>query len=342
MTDTQVCSPIGEENFKRYKTCFDPVAIGQLVKMYNQKYPSGPIDATLTPKQQLSALRKNVQKLSGSKNKRAAELDLAITEHLGATGTPNIAKNFRPSKPASWKAKPREWLTNFDIDAVMAQYNSKPEFKYRFLGVFPVDFAEPLDSLGGGCYIPQMCALRLAELVKSGVKYAGFIINLDRHDQPGSHWTSVFAVLDPKLPSYGAYYYDSIGRQWPPEIERYLNKWKAEMTALNNNKKNPIFKLDWSKASHQSANTECGMFSMMFQILWIERLLYDEKRRENKAQEDEREVKMLVKTGQLTKAAQQILMDKRPTSFEMIVGMPLRDMNAFYLRDVLFRGGGRS
>jgi hypothetical protein len=68
--------------------------------------------------------------------------------------------------------------------------------------------------------------------------------------------------------------------------------------------------------------------------------LYDEKRRQNKAQEDEREAKELVKTGQLTKAAQRLLMDKRPMSFDMIVGMPLKDLNAFYLRDVLYRGGG--
>jgi hypothetical protein len=27
------------------------------------------------------------------------------------------------------------------------------------------------------------------------------------------------------------------------------------------------FKLEWSKQSHQSANTECGMFSIMFKIL---------------------------------------------------------------------------
>jgi len=81
------------------------------------------------------------------------------------------------------------------------------------------------------------------------------------------------------------------------------------------------------------------MFSIMFKILWKERLLYDEKRRQNKAQEDEREAKMLVKTGQLTKAAERILMDKRPTSLDMIVGMPLKDLNAFYLRDVLYRGG---
>lgn len=33
------------------------------------------------------------------------------------------------------------------------------------------------------------------------------------------------------------------------------------------------------------------------------------------------------------------MMDKRPTSLDMIVGMPLKDMNAFYLRDVLYRGG---
>ena len=342
LANTQVCSPLGEANFKKYKTCFDSSTITHLVKIHNGKYPGEAIDTSSLPRKQLQDLRKSVKKHSGTSAKRAAELDLAISEHLGASALPDVAKNFRPRKPGSWKSKPREWLTNFDIDAVMAQYNSMPEFKYRFLGVFPVDFAEPLASLGGGCYIPQMCELRLADMVAAGVKYTGFIINLDKHDQPGSHWTSIFAVLDPKLPSYGAYYYDSIGRQWPPEIERYLKRWKVEMDSIKNSKgksSSKPFKLEWSHEAHQSANTECGMFSMLFQIMWIERLLYDEKRRQNKAQDDEREAKVLAKNGKLTDAAKRLLLDKRPTSFDMIVEMPLKDMNAFYLRDVLYRGG---
>lgn len=335
--ETKVCSPIGESNFKKYKTCFDADAIRVLVELYNKKYPQNPISTIAKANQQLKKLRNNVRSITNIKTKRAAELDLAVSEHLSAISSPSIAKSFRPQKPATWKNKPREWLTNFDIDAVMAQYNSMSEFKYRFLGVFPVDFAESLNGEGSACYIPEMCSLQLKkDIINNRKKYAGFIINLDKHDEPGSHWTSIFAVLDPTLPSYGAYYYDSVGRKWPPEIERYLNRWKSQMETINSKKK---FNLEWSTQSHQHANTECGMFSMMFQILWIERLLYDEKRKQNKAEADEKEAKMLVESGNLAKEVEELLIDKKPTSFKMIVSMPLKDLNAFYLRDVLYRGG---
>lgn len=330
-----VCSPSGEANYKKYKSCFSPEAIGELVRMWNAKHPSAQIPIGGNA-QMLRELRKRMRKELAAANKsvsQGVETDLAAVEHLNASHTPSVAQSLRPSKPREWKSKPHEWLDNFNIDAVMSQYNLMKEFEYKFLGVFPVDFAEPMGP-SGECYTPQMCALNLRDdLLAKGFKYTGFVINLDRHDEPGSHWTSIFAVLDPALPSYGAYYYDSIGRRWPPEIERYLSTWKRQMDALHPKQK---FRLDWSRVSHQRANTECGMFSMLFQILWIERLKFDTKR----TKQEERAAKKLIKSGKLPEGAKRILEDKSPASFEMITSMPIKDVNAFYLRDTLFRGAG--
>ena len=329
----QVCSPVGEENFRKLKSCLGEDAIAQLVKLWNEKHANDVISSGLTPKKQLTELRKRF----GKRGKSKGTVDIALSEHLGASSSQVVAKNFRPQKPTTWNDKPKEWLTNFDIDVVMAQYNLMPEFKYRFLGVLPVDFAEPLSELGGKCYTPGMCELQLSHLVKTGVKYTGFIINLDKHNEPGSHWTSIFAVLDPSLPSYGAYYYDSVGREWPPEIERYLQTWAEQMKKMF--PKN-VFKLEWSHAGHQHANTECGMFSMLFQILWIERLKYDERRRNKKAKQDELEADEIAKRKSMPLAAKRILQDKAPVTFDMIVGLPLKDVNVFSMRDVLYRGAG--
>jgi hypothetical protein len=334
--DKQLCSPAGEDNYDKYKSCLSPDALKHLVHLWNGKHktskiPSGIVD----PAKQLSELRKRAREQFKDEKK---PVDIAIADHLDATASQVVAKNFRPNKPASWKSKPKEWLTNFDIDVVMAQYNSLTEFKYRFLGVFPVDFAEPLAELGGKCYIPEMCALRLTELIDSGKQFTGFIINLDKHNESGSHWTSIFAVLDPKLPSYGAYYYDSIGRQWPPEIERYLLTWQTQMKAVYPAKD---FKLDWSRAAHQHANTECGMFSMMFQILWIERLRFDDKRANKKAKKEELELSKLIKSRKdMSPASKRLLMDKKQVTFDMIVNLPLKDMNVHTMRNVLYKGQG--
>lgn len=334
-----VCSPTGEENYRKLKSCLGEDAIRHLVTLWNDRYPANAIASDLSPKRSLTELRKRFISHTASKKATNADTDVAIAKHLDST-SPVVAKNFRPSKPSTWKETPREWLTNFDIDAVMAQYNMMPEFKYRFLGVFPVDFAEPLPELGGQCYTPEMCALRLSDIVKTGTKYTGFIINLDKHNESGSHWTSIFAVLDPELPSYGAYYYDSIGRSWPTEIERYLKTWQTQMKKLY--PKTP-FELQWSRAQHQHANTECGMFSMIFQILWIERLRFDERRRLNKAKDDEKEAKLLAKERDIPKATKRLLQDKAPVTFDMIVGLPLKDMNVYSMRNVLYKNqaGGK-
>ena len=38
---------------------------------------------------------------------------------------------FRPEHPEEWNKQPKTWLTNFDIDAVMSQYEDiYPDFKF--------------------------------------------------------------------------------------------------------------------------------------------------------------------------------------------------------------------
>ena len=66
-----------------------------------------------------------------------------------------------------------------------------------------------------------------------GKKYFGFVTNLCKFDEPGTHWTSSFFILDPELDSYGAYYYDSVGRKIPPllkpvfiDIQKQMNMFQ--------------------------------------------------------------------------------------------------------------------
>ena len=49
---------------------------------------------------------------------------------------------LRPEMPAQWYKNPIEWLSNYDIDDVMVQYNNEKKYCYSFLGVFPIDFSE--------------------------------------------------------------------------------------------------------------------------------------------------------------------------------------------------------
>jgi len=208
-------------------------------------------------------------------------------------------KELVPERPQSWYNNPKTWLSNYDIQNVMIQYHNCKKYKYNFLGVFPIDFSM-IDS-NGVCMYSKFCTIDIKKLSKK-YSFIGFITNLDKHDEPGSHWTSTFIVIDPKLPTYGAYYYDSTGyRGIPAYLENFMNSIEIQCKTLNPNKE---FKVNINKKQHQYKNTECGVFSIIFQIRWLN--------------------KHIVK--------------KNNTSFEEILGNPyLNDDTMLKLRQSLFR-----
>lgn len=217
----------------------------------------------------------------------------------GDGGALAVLKSVRPRKPREWYKEPYTWLTNFDIEAVMRQYESDA---YRFLGVYPIDFAKK--SLFGACLFSEICALRLAPMVRGGARYLGLILNLDTHDKSGSHWTSLFVCLDPREACYGAYYYDSVGRPMPDEVAEYVAGLKDQLAELHGaDVVAERFKVEANVNRHQHANTECGIFSMAYQIRWL------------------------------------ALLKKRPrkVTFADVVNIAITDRDVHKLRDVLYR-----
>jgi len=124
---------------------------------------------------------------------------------------------LRPETPKNWMKNPIEWLSNYDIEDVMMQYNNEKKYKYSFLGVFPIDFSE--EDKFGRCLYSHICSLDIKKYINKGVKYLGLITNLDKHNQSGSHWTSTFIIIDPKNKSFGAHYYDSTAKLIPSYIK---------------------------------------------------------------------------------------------------------------------------
>lgn len=208
-------------------------------------------------------------------------------------------KDLLPQKPESWYKNPKTWLSNYDIQNVMIQYMQAPKYKYVFLGVFPIDFA--VIGNNGTCMYSSLCTVDVQSYLKKGKKFLGIITNLDKHDQSGSHWTSTFMTIDPSLPTYGAFYYDSTGNSIPSYLLDFLKSIKEQCNKLH--PKNE-FKIFQNKKQHQRKNTECGVFSMLFQIRWLN--------------------KHIVKKNQ--------------TSFLEIIGNPfIDDAHMLMIRDHLFR-----
>lgn len=174
-----------------------------------------------------------------------------------------IAKNeLRPLKPKEWIKNPSEWLSNHDIDSILNQYNIA-KYNYLYLGTYSIDFAKK--NPNGSCLYSSICNINIKNYLNK-YKYIGFVTNLDEHDEPGSHWTSTFIIIDPSKKAYGAYYYDSVGRVIPNEIKIFLNDIKLQCDKINPNKK---FKIKYSTENHQRKNNECGMFSIIYQIRWL-------------------------------------------------------------------------
>lgn len=202
---------------------------------------------------------------------------------------------LRPEMPKEWIKNPIEWLSNYDIDDVMMQYSNEKKYKYSFLGVFPIDFSE--EDHFGRCLYSHICSLDPKKYINKGIKYLGLITNLDKHDQSGSHWTSTFIILDPKNKSYGAHYYDSTAKPIPAYVKKFINSIKRQLIEIYPNAK---FRITYNNRQHQRKNTECGMFSMIFQIRWLNLLLNYKKLKISNPYYDRDIPNIIIKDDKLT------------------------------------------
>lgn len=186
------------------------------------------------------------------------------TSDIGA----RLKEAFRPMMPQSWIANDRTWLSNFDIEKVMRQYeDAVPDF--WMVGVFPMDFAHVLED--GQCVSMEMCGLSVREMRRRGKTHAGIVLNLDHHDQDGSHWVACYIDLLPTSPNYGFFYYDSVGKPAPPEVVEFAAKIKSEIE--EEEKRNTLFRFAYNTEKRQFHNTECGIFTMFFLVCCVSREL---------------------------------------------------------------------
>jgi len=163
---------------------------------------------------------------------------------------------FAPDRPNDWDENPVSWLSNYDIAAVLRQYEkSNPEFK--LLGPSAINYDTIVED--GKCVWNDLCRLSLQNLINRNKRKLGIVFNLDDHDGPGTHWVSMFVDLDNKL----IFYYDSALNSVPQEV----SKLKREIIKQGKQLEEPIhFDYMQNDVAHQTTNTECGMYSLFFLI----------------------------------------------------------------------------
>jgi hypothetical protein len=180
--------------------------------------------------------------------------DRCVVNRAGGLGSSSL----RPVYPASWRADPNTWLTNVDIDNVMRQYERRYR-SFAFVGVMPVDFSSYAEE--GRCVVRQMCAFDALSLGKARL---GFVFNLDRHDQSGSHWVALYVGLRKSDSNYGAYFFDSNGQPPPSSVAELMRK----IATQSGDDKFPVVV---NRTRKQFENTECGMFCVHFLVECLKR-----------------------------------------------------------------------
>ncbi|KAG1657922.1 hypothetical protein FOA52_005898 [Chlamydomonas sp. UWO 241] len=187
---------------------------------------------------------------------------------------------FRPQHPKSWLKKPREWLSNVDIEFVLKQYELHlgDALHFRFVGTFPSDFSHnvsgssaPPPQRASECISQPMCELNVEKLISEGVHRLGIVFNLDPHDKGGSHWTACFVCLDPTdTERFGAYYFDSLASPPMPSMVRFMARMRAEADAAGLSSSGRPFRVEHNRVRKQFKNTECGIYSLLFIILSLQ------------------------------------------------------------------------
>lgn len=163
---------------------------------------------------------------------------------------------FAPEHPPEWLKNPNEWLSNFDIDSVMEQYEmDNQDFKY--LGTTPVDYDYILDENTNTCVEDKMCKFNLKKLLSQGKRRFATVINLDKHTLGGSHWVSLFIDVDKRI----IMFFDSASGSVPKNISKFVNDVKEQ-----GKKQNIDFEYIVNKKIHQNGESECGIYSIHFII----------------------------------------------------------------------------
>lgn len=175
-----------------------------------------------------------------------------------------LESRLRPEMPGSWVHRPTTLLNTLNIDDVMFQYESAFPF-FKYLKTLPID---AFNKNAGMC-VSNFCDLNPKELYGQGKRLIGMVLNLDKHNQPGSHW--VMSAVDMRVANKPVIvYYDSFGRPPPAALKPFYEKMLTLAPRTNAARQYMHKHSCYNSKSHQRKNTECGVYS----ILALEALIH--------------------------------------------------------------------
>ena len=260
---------------KRYidGSCFTIEALQKIATAYNKKIKNK--ESQINVNASKNELVENITNILQNKcNDQVCWLREKIIIELNDEDI--LENTFRPAGPEG----KYDWLSTIDINDVVTQYHDKYQ-EFLFLGAVPYDFMDlPVLELHNDNLFETHH--------KMGKTKLGMVINLDKHNMPGSHWVALYTDLVKKQ----VYFFDSGGIKPGKLIRRFINKIVKFLFKKENKKQininniintiktkktipSQISNIDikYNYIQHQFQNTECGVYSINF----ILRLLNGEK-----------------------------------------------------------------
>lgn len=247
------CSPKSMKNNKLKYTCLQKENILHLKKQWNKRHNLNKERQIYSenPREILENLKKKMETSCSS--------EICVVRNLiKDVGLKNrLLENYKPKMPDEWKKNPREWLSSDEISESMKQYEDAYS-DFVFLGPSPIDYDFIEDD--GTCVWPEICNFNLSKTIRKNKRKVGFIFNLDKHNQSGSHWVSIYLdIVNKKI-----YYFDSAGSKIPKQLMKLVENITAQGKRQSSN-----FIIEFDEIhphEHQKKNTECGMYSLFFLI----------------------------------------------------------------------------
>lgn len=166
---------------------------------------------------------------------------------------------FSPRRPKEWRKNRKTWLSNFDILAILRQYE-EIYVAFKFIEPSPIDFDDILENKKV-CVTKALCGFTLQNHIANGKRKIGIVFNLDTHLQGGSHWVAMFLSVDNGI----IFYFDSLGDPIPQRILKFARRIMAEAVTIG---RKLVYHSNVPHV-HQKGSSECGMYCLYFIITML-------------------------------------------------------------------------
>jgi len=180
--------------------------------------------------------------------------------------TKNFVENltFKPTRPLDPSGNHKGvWLSNFDIDYVMRQYEHIYS-DFKFLGPYPIDWIK----YNFYKFTPHV----IKNLLAKKMNRIGIIFNTGTLESGGKHWVAMFLNFrdkvslkegngELKVGKYTIEYFDSVGTKPPAQIETIIDQIHDACCAPD---KCMLAHKYVNQLAHQKGTSECGVYCLYF------------------------------------------------------------------------------